>query len=90
MKYIHYWRFNRQWYMKINDSSASYMIPGRNEENIYSYILQEDYLIPDSLDLTHRQIKEKLTAEHPGCVLIKEIAYHEGARWFGYKHGSRQ
>ena len=36
------------------------------------------------------EFKEKLVAEYPDCVLIKEIAYHEGARWNGNKAGSRE
>ena len=89
MKYIHYWRFNRQWYMKISETPDSIMISGCNEDNIYSYIWQEKYLIPNSLDLTHKHIKDRLHVEYPDYQLVKEVAYHEGRRWYGEKHGSR-
>lgn len=90
MRYIHYWHFNRQWYMRFTNSKDRYVICGRNEDDIYSYVLQEDYLIKSSLDLTNHQIKEMLSAEYPECEFVKEVPYHEGSRWHGNKAGSRE
>ena len=91
MKYIHYWHFANQWYMKINDNPNHERIPsGGNEYKIDSYEWQEKYIISESVGLTHRQIKEWLIKQYPNHVLVKEIAYHEGRRWFGNKDGSRR
>ena len=89
MKFVHYWHFANQWYCYVDDNSNHSRIPSGNEEDYYAYKWKEEYLIKDSVELTHRQIKEKLIALYPNCGLVKEIAYHEGARWFGNKKGSR-
>lgn len=89
MKYIHYWHFANQWYMDINDNPNNERIPGGHEYKMRSYLWQEKFLIDGSIGLTHHQIKEKLNKQYPNYTLIKEIAYHEGARWFGNKKGSR-
>ena len=89
MRYIHYWHFANQWYMYIDGDPNHGEILSGNECEYYAYYWKEDYLIRDSIGLTHRQIKEKLTEQYPNYILIKEIAYHEGARWNGYKKGSR-
>lgn len=89
MKYIHYWHFANQWYMDINNNSNHQRIPSGNEYKARSYSWQEKYLIVESVGLTNRQIREKLVEQYPNHILIKEIAYHEGARWFGNKNGSR-
>lgn len=89
MKYIHYWHFANQWYMDINDNPKHERIPSGNEDDYRAYHWKEEYLINDSVGLTHRQIKEKLMKQYPDHILVKEIAYHEGVRWRGYKKGSR-
>lgn len=90
MNYIHYWHFANQWYMHINDNPNHDRIPSGNECDFYARHWQEEYLISDSAGLTHRQIKERLSAQYPNHILVKEIAYHEGRRWFGNKDGSRR
>ena len=90
MKYIHYWHFANQWYMRIDDDPNHKRVPSGNEFDSRAYRWKEEYLITDSVGLTHRQIKERLTEQYPDYILIKEIAYHEGARWNGNKHGSRR
>ena len=90
MKYIHYWHFANRWYMHINDTPDHARIPSGNEACDSEYAWKEEYFIADSVGLTHRQIKEKLAVQYPDHVLIKEIAYHEGARWRGFKGGSRE
>lgn len=90
MKYLHYWHFANQWYCYIDDNSNHSKIPSGNEEDYCAYKWKEKYLISDSVGLTNRQIKEKLVKLYPDCKLIKEIAYHEGARWNGNKKGSRR
>lgn len=90
MKYLHYWHFANQWYCYIDDNPEYKKIPGGNEQKIHAYEWQKDYLIDASEGLTHREIKEKLNKEYPDCILIKEIAYHQGARWYGNKNGSRK
>ena len=89
MKYLHYWHFAKQWYCFVNETPIHSKIPSGNEENDYAYKCKEEYLVEGSVGLTHHQIKEKLVELYPNCELIKEIAYHEGARWKGYKRGSR-
>ena len=87
--YLHYWHFANQWYMKINDNPEKIRIPSGNECSELEYKWKEEYLIKNSNGLTKRKIKEKLLKEYPNCILIKEIAFHEGARWYGDKNGSR-
>ena len=90
MKYIHYWHFANQWYMYTNDNPNHERVLSGNECDPDVYRRKEQFLIGDSVDLTHRHIKEKLVKQYPDHTLIKEIAYHEGARWNGYKHGRRR
>ena len=90
MKYLHYWHFANQWYMYIDENANHARIPSGNETDCSAYTWKEDHLLKDSIGLTHRQIKEKLAQEHPDCTLIKEVAWHEGARWHGTKGGSRE
>lgn len=90
MKYIHYWHFNNNWYMDIGDSPNHWRPSSANEDTRSWDSHYDDYLIKNSVGLTHRQIKERLAKQYPGCTLIKQIAYHEGARWHGTKGGSRE
>jgi hypothetical protein len=89
MKFIHYWRFSGQWYAEINDDPKHIRIPSGDECDYYAYAWKQERLIENSIGMTHRQIKKKLTTKYPDHILVKEIAYHEGARWHGYKVGSR-
>lgn len=97
MKYVHYWHFNKQWYCRVTNSSDSLRVPSTNERCEYSSWCEE-YLVPDSLSLTHSQIKKKLHKMYPEATLVKEVAYHFGARryccaWNRYviwKSGSRR
>lgn len=76
--YLHYWHFENQWYMFISEYKKERVSSGT-----------EKYLIQNSQGLTKKQIKEKLSIEYPNYILVKEIIYHEGNRWFGNKKGSR-
>lgn len=89
MKYIHYWHFADQWYMYVNDNPNHERVFSGNESNSFSYYWIEKFLIQNSMGLTKHQVKEKLKEQYPNGILIKEIAYHEGARWRGNKKGSR-
>ena len=89
MRYVHYWHFQKAWYVEVNDDP--------NPERVFwhnSGMLQESwnekYLIEGSEWLTHGEIKKKLSEMHPGCVLVKDRPYHQGARWRGFKGGSRE
>ena len=89
MKYVHYWHFQRAWYAEINDDpkpervywhNSSYGQEGWNKR----------YLIENSAWLTHGEVRKKLTKMYPDCILVKDKPFHQGARWRGYKHGSRE
>ena len=90
MKYVHYWHFNKRWYMYINENPNHAKIPSGNETDYHAYTWKEDCLLKDSVGFTHRQIKKYLSEQYPGFTLIKEVAWHEGARWHGTKGGSRE
>ena len=85
MKYIHYWRFSGNWFHKINENpkvekcafSGKYLMP-------YHF----EYYVDDSGGLTERQVKELLSTRYPECEFVKEVPFHQGARWFGNKKGS--
>lgn len=74
--------------MKIDENSAREHPASGNEHSAVVCKYREKYYIQGSNWLTHRQIKKMLSERYPGYVLIKEIAWHEGARWFGNKNGS--
>jgi hypothetical protein len=90
MKYIYYWHFDNNWYMDISDNPNHWRPTSANEDTCLWSSHYDNYLIEDSVGLTHRQIKEKLTEQYPDYILIKKIAYHEGSRWHGTKGGSRE
>lgn len=90
MLYVHYWHFAKQWYAYISESSKSERIPSGNESDYFAYECKKCYLVDGSAGLSNRQIKVLLNKLYPHCILIKEIAFHEGARWFGNKEGSRR
>lgn len=90
MMYLHYWHFNKNWYAVLNSEPGSRKIYWHGEDD---YILNnswEAYRIHDAAFLTHREIKQLLTEAYPNVTLVKDIAYHEGRRWFGNKEGSRR
>lgn len=89
MKYVHYWHFNKNWYARINDNPKPERICGGREDNYVIYDCWEQYFVEGSAFLTRREVKQKLTELYPGLALVKDIPYHEGARWFGNKCGSR-
>ena len=46
------------------------------------------YYVDDSSGLTERQVKELLSTRYPEYEFVKEVPFHQGARWFGNKKGS--
>lgn len=88
MKYVHYWHFYKCWYVEVSDDPNPERVFWHND-----YSLQQNwnrkYLIENSEWLTHREIKEKLMELYPEYTLVKDRPFHQGARWRGYKHGSR-
>jgi hypothetical protein len=89
MKYVHYWHFQKAWYAEVNNDP--------NQDRVFwhnSGALQENwnekYLIEGSAWLTHGEIKKKLTAMYPECILVKDRPFHQGSRWHGFKCGSRK
>lgn len=88
MKYVHYWHFQRAWYAKVNDNPNSERVYWHNSGAVQKH-WNEECLIEDSAWLTHGEVKKKLTEMYPEYTLVKDRPFHEGARWNGYKHGSR-
>ena len=87
MRYIHYWHFNKKWFVRPTDSPTTRRVYLTREDNYCGHY--DQCLIPGSDGLTERQIRERLVVLFPGSVLVKDKPFHEGSRWFGYKHGSR-
>ena len=89
MSYVHYWHFYKAWYAEVNNDP--------NPERVFWHndgYLQEHWnstcLVEGSEWLTHGEIKKKLAELYPGCTLVKDRPFHQGARWRGYKGGSRR
>ena len=89
MKYIHYWHFYNAWYVEVNDNPRPERVLWHNDRCMQEF-WNEKYLIEDSEWLTHGEIKKKLTEMYPEGTLIKDKPFHQGARWRGYKRGSRR
>lgn len=89
MRYLHYWHFNKNWYAVLNSDSRSRKIYWHSEDDGTLNNSWEEYRIHNSALLTHREVKKLLTESCPNLILIKDIPYHEGRRWFGNKKGSR-
>ena len=89
MKYVHYWHFYRRWYAKINDNPNTEFI-GWHNDGACQEMWNELWLVEGSEWMTHREIKKKLAEMYPNYILIKDKPHHQGARWNGYKHGSRR
>ena len=89
MKYVHYWHFQKAWYAEVNDDNNTDRVFWHNNASLQK-CWNDKYLIKDSEWLTHREIKKKLTEMYPECILVKDKAFHQGARWHGTKGGSRE
>jgi hypothetical protein len=87
MRYIHYWHFNKKWFVRQTESPTRQRVYLTHEDNYCGHY--DQHLIHGSDGLTERQIRERITALFPDGVLVKDKPFHEGNRWFGYKHGSR-
>ena len=88
MQYIHYWHFQRAWYSEVTDKTKPQRICWHNSCYVQDH-WNKRYLIEGSNGLTHREIKKKLRELYPNYNLVKDKPFHYGARWHGYKHGSR-
>jgi hypothetical protein len=88
MKYVHYWHFYKRWYAEVNDYPNSERVYWHND-GACQEMWNERWLIEGSEWMTHREIKKKLSEIYPDYILVKDKPYHQGARWNGYKHGSR-
>lgn len=88
MEYVHYWHFQKAWYVKVTDNPTPQCIYWHNSGDVQD-LWNRRYLIYGSAWLTHREIKKKLRELYPGYILVKDKPFHYGARWNGYKHGSR-
>lgn len=89
MKYVHYWHFYKRWYAEINDDPNPERVFWHNSISAQEY-WDRVYLIENTEWTTHREVKAKLQELYPECILIKDRPFHQGARWHGYKHGSRR
>lgn len=88
MKYVHYWHFYKRWYAEVNDNPNPEKVYWHNSGTCQE-MWNERWLIEGSELMTHREIKKKLSELYPDYILVKDKPYHYGARWNGYKHGSR-
>lgn len=89
MKYVHYWHFQKAWYADVNANPNPERIGWHDSARIQKH-WNEKYLIENSACLTRGEVKKKLFAMYPGCILVKDRPYHQGARWHGFKGGSRE
>lgn len=89
MKYVHYWHFQKSWYAEVNDDPNPERVFWHNSCYVQD-VWNEKYLIESSAWLTHGGIKKKLTEMYPECILVKDRPFHQGARWRGFKGGSRE
>ena len=89
MKYVHYWHFQKAWYAEVNNDPNSERVFWHNSCYVQDG-WNEKYLIEGTAWLTHGEIKKKLAEMYPNCVLIKDKPFHQGARWRGFKGGSRE
>lgn len=88
MKYVHYWHFYKRWYAEVSDCPNPERV-GWHNSGACQEMWNERWLVEGSEWMTHREIKKKLSELYPDCILVKDKPYHSGARWNGYKHGSR-
>lgn len=89
MKYVHYWHFYKRWYAEVNDNPNPEKVYWHND-GACQEMWNERWLIEGSEWMTHREIKKKLSEIYPNYILVKDKPYHQGARWNGYKKGSKR
>lgn len=89
MKYIHYWHFYKRWYAEINDNSEPERVFWHNDGSCQE-MWNKEWLVEGSEWMTHREIRKKLTEMYPDYILVRNKPFHQGARWNGYKKGSRR
>ena len=88
MKYVRYWHFQRAWYAEVTNTPTPERVYWHNSGTLQD-LWNEKYLVEDSAWLTHKEVKKKLKEMYPDHILVKDKPFHYGARWNGYKHGSR-
>lgn len=89
MKYVHYWHFQKLWYVELTDCPTPQRVYWHDSASVQEF-WNEKYLIKGSECMTEREVKAKLIEMNPDFILVKDKPYHEGRRWFGNKEGSRR
>jgi len=89
MTYVHYWHFQKAWYVRLTDCSTPERVYWHDSARIQEFWNQH-YLIAGSEWMTEREVRTKLKEANPDFIIIKDKPFHEGRRWFGYKDGSRR
>lgn len=89
MKYVHYWHFQKRWYVKLTDCPTSQRVYWHNSASVQE-VWNEEYLIKGSEWMTEKEVRAKLIEMNPDFILIKDKPFHEGRRWNGNKEGSRR
>lgn len=89
MMYVHYWHFQRAWYVRITECSIPERVYWHDSSRVQE-LWNQHHLIAGSECMTEREVKAKLKESYPDFTLIKDKPFHEGKRWFGYKDGSRR
>lgn len=88
MTYVHYWHFQKAWYVRFTNCPTPERVYWHNSAVVQDFWNQK-YLIAGSECMTEREVRTKLKEANPDFILIKDRPFHEGRRWFGYKTGSR-
>lgn len=88
MIYVHYWHFQKAWYVRLSDCSTPERVYWHDSAVVQEF-WNQNYLIAGSEWMTEREVRAKLKEASAEFILIKDKPFHEGRRWFGYKCGSR-